>query len=105
MTFRVVPAPASLSDMDMLEHRLSAALGRPPIGEVGGHEIELSGADAFVFLYGPNAKAIFEAVKLVILETDWINEASVSAILGDPKDMASDIVEFSLERDVEWPGA
>ena len=49
-----------------LEENLEGVLSGSEIGELDGHEIALDGSDGFLFLYGPDADALYSAIEPVL---------------------------------------
>lgn len=53
----------TLDPLFELEDELIAALEGKDLGEVDGHEIAVDGSDGSIFLYGPDADALFAAIQ------------------------------------------
>jgi len=49
-----------------LEDALVAALDGKDVGELDGNEIAMDGSDGTIFLYGPDADALFAAIEPVL---------------------------------------
>ena len=49
-----------------LEDALVERLDGKDVGELDGHEIAMDGSDGFLFLYGPNADALYEVIEPVL---------------------------------------
>jgi hypothetical protein len=49
-----------------LEDQLLAALEGKNVGELDGHEIAVDGSDGFLFLYGPDADALYAVIEPVL---------------------------------------
>jgi hypothetical protein len=60
------PGVVTLDEVRIIEDELSDALKKDSVGEVDGHELELSGRDAIFYIYGPDADRMF-ATALPIL--------------------------------------
>jgi hypothetical protein len=56
----------SLDPLYALEDELIAALDGKNVGELDGHEIAIDGSDGTLFLYGPDADALFAAIQPVL---------------------------------------
>ncbi len=66
-----------LQPLFALEDRLAAAIDAAGTGQYDGHEIAVDGGDGFLFMYGPNADALFEAVRPILEACDFARGASV----------------------------
>jgi hypothetical protein len=75
-----------LSDLFALEDRLLDAIADAHAGELDGNEVAADRSDATVFMYGPDADALFEAVQPVLLATDFTRNARVVIRYGPPQD-------------------
>ena len=51
-----------------LEDRLIEAIERAEVGEFDGNEIALDGSEVVLYAYGPDADALYEAMKPLLLE-------------------------------------
>lgn len=49
-----------------VEDQLIAALDGKGVGELDGHEIAVDGSDGFLFLYGPDADALYAVIEPVL---------------------------------------
>lgn len=55
-----------LSPLFTLEDELEAALKKSDAGVLDGHEIAVDGSDGYIYLYGPDADALYAAVELLL---------------------------------------
>ena len=55
-----------LDPLFALEHELIAALDGKNVGELDGNEIAVDGVDGLLFLYGPDADALFGAIESIL---------------------------------------
>lgn len=69
-----------------LEDQLEAILDGNGAGEYDGHEIAVDGSDGLLFLYGPDADALFEEVKPTILASTSIKNPVATLRYGPPED-------------------
>jgi hypothetical protein len=67
-----------------LEDELSEALEGTEIGEVDGHEVAIDGSDGFLFLYGPDADALFAAIEPILRKSPVMAGADATLRYGDP---------------------
>ena len=56
----------SLDPLFELEDELEKVLESRPVGHLDGHEIAIDGSDGFLFLYGPDADALYAAIEPVL---------------------------------------
>ena len=69
-----------------LEDELTDALDGTDVGELDGHEIAVDGSDGFLFLYGPDADALFAAIEPVLRKSAVTHGADATLRYGDPDD-------------------
>ena len=68
-----------------LEERLESALSGSAIGEYDGNEIATDGSDGFLYLYGPDADRLFDAIEPVLRATPFMRGAQVTKRYGPPE--------------------
>ncbi|MGF1619600.1 MAG: hypothetical protein ACFCUR_03175 [Rhodomicrobiaceae bacterium] len=56
----------TLDPLFELEDDLEGILAGRELGELDGHEIAVDGSDGFLFLYGPDADALYSAIEPVL---------------------------------------
>ncbi len=69
-----------------VERQLEAAIDKAGAGEFDGNEIAVDGTDGSLYMYGPDADKLFEAVKPVLESADCLSEVVVCLQYGPPKD-------------------
>ena len=74
----------SLDALHALEDELTGALDGQEVGELDGHEIAVDGSDGFVFLYGPDADALFAAIEPVLRKSAVTAGADATLRYGEP---------------------
>ena len=74
----------SLDPLFALEHELSAALDGTDVGELDGNEIAIDGSDGFLFLYGPDADALFALIEPILRKSAVMAGADATLRYGDP---------------------
>ena len=74
----------SLDALYALEDELHDALDGQDVGELDGHEIAMDGSDGFLFLYGPDADALFAAIEPVLRKSAVTPGADATLRYGDP---------------------
>ena len=65
-----------------VERQLEAAIEKAGVGEFDGNEIAVDGSDGSLFMYGPDADKLFEAVKPVLESADCLSEVVVRLWYG-----------------------
>jgi hypothetical protein len=80
------PNDRDLTALFELEDRLSEAIAAANAGELDGNEIAVDGSDGFVFMYGPDARALFAAVEPVLRASPVAKGGEVTLRFGKPKD-------------------
>jgi len=71
-----------LDDLHHLADRLRTHLNGSDIGEYDGHETEVGGSDANLYLYGQNAETLFLAVKPILDQTSFMRGAQATLRFG-----------------------
>ena len=74
----------SLDPLFALEHELTAALDGTDVGELDGNEIAIDGSDGFLFLYGPDADALFALIEPILRKSVVMAGADATLRYGDP---------------------
>jgi len=75
-----------LSRLFALEGRLKAAIAAAGVGEFDGNEVATDGSDGNLYMYGPDADALFDVVRPVLDATDFMRGARVRLRYGPPED-------------------
>ena len=74
----------SLDALYALEDELIEALNGKNVGELDGHEIAIDGNDGFLFLYGPDADALFAVIEPILRKSPVMPGADATLRYGDP---------------------
>ena len=69
-----------------LEDKLEKFIENEGVGEFDGHEIALDLSDGFLYMYGPNAELLYKAVRHLLQQTAFMNEATALLRFGPPED-------------------
>ncbi|MCJ7625490.1 MAG: hypothetical protein MUO76_18505, partial [Anaerolineaceae bacterium] len=77
---------ADLSLLFALEERLRKIIDTAGVGEFDGNEIATDGSDAVLYMYGPDADALFDAVRPALDAADFMKGALVVLRYGPPQD-------------------
>ena len=74
-----------------LEEALAAAIVRHGVGEFDGDEIGLQSGDVTLYMYGPDAEALFAAIEEILRRNPLTHGAQVVLRKGGPGSMQRDI--------------
>jgi|EndMetStandDraft_8_1072994.scaffolds.fasta_scaffold23013_1 hypothetical protein len=74
----------SLAPLYALEDELIEVLEAGNLGELDGHEMELNGRDGTIYLYGPDADALFAAIEPVLKASLVTQGGNATLRYGDP---------------------
>ena len=75
-----------LSRLFALEERLEQAIATAGVGEFDGNKVATDGSDGTLYMYGPDADALFAAIRPVLLVTDFMRGARATLRYGPPQD-------------------
>ena len=78
-----------------LSARLRMLVDESGLGEYDGHEMAMDNSDGSFYMYGPDAKKLFELVKETIERISFMAGANVILRLGPPETGAKEI-SFNL---------
>ena len=83
-----------LGPLHALEEKLTTAIEEAGVGELDGDEVSIDGQDAYIYIYGPNAKAIFDVIEPILVDEEITQGAEVQLRLGpiDDEDADEDLV-------------
>jgi hypothetical protein len=73
-----------LSRLFALEERLEQAIATAGVGEFDGNEVASDGSEGTLYMYGPDADALFAAVRSALEATDFMRGARVRLRYGAP---------------------
>ena len=76
----------NLQPLFQLEKRLETAIGEARAGELDGNEVATDGSDGYLYMYGPDADALFRAVRPVLEACPFMRGARVRVRYGPPAD-------------------
>jgi hypothetical protein len=86
-------AADSLDALYNLEEQLEAAIIAAGVGEFDGNEIAVDLSDGSLYMYGPNAEALFAAVRPVLAGASCLRNTRVTLRFGPPEDDVPERVE------------
>src|SRR5258708_34422942 len=68
-----------------LSDKLRALVDESGLGEYDGHEMAMDNSDGSFYLYGPDAKKLYDVVKETIEKTTFMKGANVILRFGPPE--------------------
>jgi len=86
-----------LSRLFALQEQLERAIEAAGVGEFDGHEVATDGSDGFLYMYGPDADRLFEAVRTTLEAAAFMRGARVRLRYGPASDAGSE-VEIGLGK-------
>jgi hypothetical protein len=75
-----------LSRLFVLEDQLIAAIENAGVGEFDGNEVATDGSDGLLYMYGPDADRLFDAVQPVLAACPFMRGAVATKRYGPPED-------------------
>lgn len=75
-----------LSALFALERRLEAAIDAANAGEYDGNEVAVDGSDGTLYMYGPDAEALYRVARPILEDTNFMRGARVTRRFGPPRD-------------------
>jgi len=78
-----------------LSEKLDKLVEESGVGEYDGHEMAVDKSDGSFWLYGPDAKKLYEVIKDTLATTSFMNGALVKLRFGPPEDGVEEI-SFNL---------
>ncbi len=85
-----------LSALFAFEEKLEKAISAAAVGEFDGDEVAADGSHGSLYMYGPDADALFRAVRSVLISTRIIRNVSVMLRYGPAQDRNAKVQTFSL---------
>jgi hypothetical protein len=86
-----------LDPLHALERKLEEVIKETGVGEYDGHEIAVDMSDGFLYMYGPDAEALFKSVKPTLEQTDFVQGAVATLRFGGPGSGAKEI-EIQIDK-------
>lgn len=74
-----------LSKLFAVEEALERVIADAEVGEFDGNEIAMDGSDGTLFMYGPDADALFAAIRSTLEEVPFMKGARVVLRYGPPE--------------------
>lgn len=79
-------APDSIEPLHDFEEQLEAAIASAEVGEYDGHEIAADFSDGTLYMYGPDADALFAVVQPLLAGAGLFRNARATLRYGPPED-------------------
>ena len=86
-------AADSLDALYELEEELEAAINAAGVGELDGNEIAVDLSDGSLYMYGPEAEALFAVVRPILADAECLRNTRVTLRFGPPQDDIPERVE------------
>lgn len=80
-----------LSRLFALEEQLEDVITAARVGEFDGNEVATDGSDGTLYMYGPDADALFAAVRPILQATEFMKGAHVKLRYGPPQDGVQEV--------------
>ncbi|BDU18966.1 hypothetical protein DYGSA30_04230 [Dyella sp. GSA-30] len=84
-----------LKPLFALEDKLESAIKQVGAGEFDGDEVAADGHDGYIYMYGPSADKLLDAIKPVLTSAPFMKNAKVVKRYGPP-DGATKQTEITL---------
>jgi hypothetical protein len=81
-----------LSRLFALQDRLEGAISSAKVGDFDGNEIAEDGSDGYLYMYGPDADKLFDAVLPVLKSANFMKKATVTRRYGPPDKDVREVV-------------
>src|SRR5262249_38718012 len=79
-------ASDSLDELHALEDRLAEAIDGAEVGQFDGNEIASDLSDGTLYMYGPDAEALFKVVQPILTHASCLRRAPATLRFGPPED-------------------
>ena len=73
------------------EEKLENLVERSGLGDYDGNELAVSGEDGYLWMYGPDADKLYEAVLPLLRATKFMHGAEVRLRYGPPEDGVKEV--------------
>ena len=79
-----------------LEDQLEAAIEEAQVGDFDGDEIAADLSDGFLYMYGPDADAVFKVIEPILKSVGFMRGAKVKLVYGElGEDVPRKIIKIS----------
>ena len=73
-----------LEQLHELEKKLEIVIKQNSVGEYDGHEIAVDYSDGSIYMYGPDAETLFNAIRPTLDNTSFMKGAQAILCFGPP---------------------
>jgi hypothetical protein len=80
-----------LDPLFALEDELENAIENNEVGEFDGDEVAADGSDGYLYMYGPDADALFAVIKPILESSPFMKGAIARLRYGPPEDGVKEI--------------
>lgn len=84
----------NLQRLFALENKIEEAIARSQVGELDGNEVAVDGSDGFLYLYGPDADKLFEAIAPALRDAPFLQGAEVKMRYGPIRTGAKEVIHI-----------
>jgi hypothetical protein len=84
----------SLDALFSVEEQLETAINAAGVGEFDGNEIAVDLSDGSLYMYGPDAEALFAVVRPILARAGCLRNTRVTLRFGPPEDDVPERVEL-----------
>jgi hypothetical protein len=86
-----------LNPLHDVENDMEELLLSMDVGSLDGHDIAVDANDGILYLYGSDAKKLYNAIKPILLKTSWMAGARIHLRFGDVDDQHAKTIDLRLE--------
>jgi len=81
-----------LKPLSALEDKLELTIKSAGVGVLDGDEVATDGHDGYIYMYGPNADRLFDAIKPVLASTSFMKGARIAKRYGPPSEATRQVM-------------
>lgn len=81
-----------------VEKRLEAAITEANVGEFDGNEVAVDLSDGSLYMYGPDAEALYSVVRPVLASAECLQNIRIKLRFGPPADGTPERTELIANR-------
>ena len=82
-----------LSDMVALEKTLEAAIIKAKVGELDGNEVATDGSTVTLYMYGPDADALFATIEPLVRANATVKKPKFKLRYGPPQEGVREVIK------------
>jgi hypothetical protein len=85
-----------LDELFALDQKLDDLIEENQAGMYDGHEVQVDGPDARLYMYGPNAETLLKTILPVLKETDYMKGATAMLRFGGIRDRQAKSIDVVI---------